>query len=95
VSWESIRRRRPTTQIEDDSAGLETPRVAERLDLEHALQRLPDTFRAVVVLHDVEGFGHDEIAALLGIATGTSRSHLSRARQQLRHMLASYERITK
>ena len=95
VAWEAIRRRRPTvTMTASDEPAIDPPDSAERIDLEEALRRLPDDYRAVVVLHDVEGFGHDEIAKSLGIAVGTSRSHLSRARRSLRAMLCSYERIS-
>jgi RNA polymerase sigma factor (sigma-70 family) len=96
VAWETIRRRRPSVELTThDEPMVDPPDSAERLDLEQALQRLPDEYRTVVVLHDVEGFGHDEIAETLGIAVGTSRSHLSRARKSLRAMLDSYERILK
>jgi RNA polymerase sigma factor (sigma-70 family) len=96
VAWEVIRRRHSTDPIRpDDEPAVDPPDSAERLDLEDALRRLPDDQRAVVVLHDVEGYGHDEIAASLGVAIGTSRSHLSRARRALRAMLCSYERIVK
>jgi len=61
--------------------------VATVVDLERALERLPDHQRVVVVLHDVEGFTHDEIAQQLGIAPGTSKATLSRARQTLRQFL--------
>jgi RNA polymerase sigma factor (sigma-70 family) len=57
------------------------------IDLERALSQLPDHQRAVVVLHDVEGFTHEEIARHLGIAVGTSKSTLSRARTTLRRLL--------
>jgi RNA polymerase sigma-70 factor (ECF subfamily) len=57
--------------------------VEERMDLEQALARLPEQVRIVVVLHDVEGFTHDEIAAMTGVAAGTVRSQLSRARKTL------------
>ena len=54
------------------------------LDLERAIAQLPDRCRAVLVLHDVEGYTHTEIAARLDIAVGTSKSHLFHARRQLR-----------
>jgi RNA polymerase sigma-70 factor, ECF subfamily len=60
---------------------------ASAIDLERALARLPSHQRAVVVLHDVEGFTHEEIAQQLGVAVGTSKATLSRARSALRHML--------
>ena len=57
------------------------------LDLEAAIASLPDGARMVFVLHDVEGYGHEEIATLSGIATGTSKAQLFRARRLLRERL--------
>lgn len=57
------------------------------MDLEAAIVALPPRYRAVLVLHDVEGFTHDEIAEMLGIAQGTSKSQLARARARLRDVL--------
>jgi RNA polymerase sigma-70 factor, ECF subfamily len=54
------------------------------IDLERLLARLPDQHRTVVVLHDLEGFTHEEIGAHLGIAAGTSKATLFRARAALR-----------
>jgi RNA polymerase sigma-70 factor (ECF subfamily) len=68
-------------------AGGREPDVALQLDLERAIATLPTQARAVFVLHDVEGVPHDEIASQLGIATGTARAHLFRARRLLREML--------
>jgi RNA polymerase sigma-70 factor (ECF subfamily) len=62
--------------------------VLDRLDLERALAALPDGARTVFVLHEVEGCDHQEIASLLGISDGTSKSQLHRARMRLRHLLA-------
>lgn len=59
-----------------------------RLDLERAVARLPEGYREVLVLHDIEGYTHEEIADHLGIATGTSKSQLSRARDSVRRWLA-------
>ena len=61
----------------------------EALDLDAALARLPAVSRAVVWLHDVEGFTHKEIAALMGRTESFSKSQLSRAYQRLRPMLAA------
>jgi RNA polymerase sigma-70 factor (ECF subfamily) len=58
-----------------------------RLDLERAVAALPPGARRVLVLHDIEGFEHAEIAELLGIAEGTSKAQLFRARRLLREML--------
>jgi RNA polymerase sigma-70 factor (ECF subfamily) len=53
-----------------------------------AMDRLPDGYRRVLVLHDVEGMKHDEIAERLGIATGTSKSQLHKARARMREFLS-------
>ena len=58
-----------------------------RLDLERAIAQLPDGYRAAFVLHDVEGYEHREVAALLGIAVGTSKSQVHKARLRLRAIL--------
>lgn len=63
------------------------PSAGEHLDLENALTRLPQGARQVFVLHDMEGFGHAEVGKLLGIAEGTSKAQLFRARRMLREML--------
>lgn len=59
----------------------------DRIDLERAIARLPEGYRRVFVLHDVEGFTHVEIGRLIGIEAGTSKSQLSHARRHLRAML--------
>jgi RNA polymerase sigma-70 factor (ECF subfamily) len=65
-----------------------TPRLrADRLDLERAIARLPAGYRAAFVLHDVEGFEHREVAAILGIAEGTSKSQVHKARMKIREYL--------
>ncbi|HEU5171135.1 MAG TPA: sigma-70 family RNA polymerase sigma factor [Gemmatimonadales bacterium] len=58
-----------------------------RIDLERALARLPAGYREVVVLHELEGYTHEQIAELLGIDPGTSKSQLHRARQRLRALI--------
>jgi RNA polymerase sigma-70 factor (ECF subfamily) len=57
------------------------------LDFEAAVQRLPSGAREIFMLHDVEGYRHDEIAQMLGLAVGTSKSQLHRARMALRRYL--------
>ena len=59
------------------------------LDFEAAMQRLPPGMRQIFVLHDIEGYKHDEIAAMLGIAQGTSKSQLHRVRMILRKYLSA------
>jgi RNA polymerase sigma-70 factor (ECF subfamily) len=61
------------------------------LDLERLVARLPPRARAVLVLHDVEGWKHAEIGAALGMAVGSSKAQLHRARGLLRVMLGSAE----
>ncbi len=67
-----------------DSAGM---RTALGIDLERAVASLPPRARAVLVLHDVEGWKHDEIATELGMAVGSSKAQLHRARRLLRDRL--------
>jgi len=65
-----------------------SPRDAgARIDLERALELLPQGFRTVLVLHDVEGFTHREIGDRLGITDGTSKSQLHGARKAMRRLL--------
>jgi RNA polymerase sigma-70 factor (ECF subfamily) len=76
----------------DDDAVIDTlssrdPSPELSLDFEAAMQRLPPGMRQIFVLHDIEGYKHDEIAAMLGIAQGTSKSQLHRVRMVLRKYL--------
>jgi RNA polymerase sigma factor (sigma-70 family) len=71
------------------AAGGEVPFcAAERGDLERAVSELPPRARAVLVLHDVEGWKHEEISAELGMAVGSSKAQLHRARGLLRRALS-------
>lgn len=63
------------------------PLHAERMDLEAAIATLPPGARRVFVLHDVEGYKHEEIAELLGVTSGGSKAQLHRARLLLREAL--------
>jgi RNA polymerase sigma-70 factor (ECF subfamily) len=89
----SRRRRRDREAVDDGFAIVPDPRpqrdAAAKIDLEKAIAQLPDQARMVFVLHDVEGYQHREIGRLLGIATGTSKAHLHRARRLLREVLES------
>jgi len=58
------------------------------MDLDAAIAELPDGARTIFVLHDVEGYRHEEIATMLGISSGTSKSQLHRARHTLRALLS-------
>jgi RNA polymerase sigma-70 factor (ECF subfamily) len=70
-----------------DAPGAAQPEPGAALDLERALATLPPGARAVFVLHDVEGWRHDEIADRTGIAVGTSKAQLHRARRLLQEAL--------
>jgi RNA polymerase sigma-70 factor (ECF subfamily) len=76
------------TEVLDDTSAQLTSGPASTIDLERALAALPDHQRIVVVLHDIEGFTHEEIGAHLGVAEGTSKATLSRARHALRLSLS-------
>jgi RNA polymerase sigma factor (sigma-70 family) len=71
-----------------DSAGV---RTALGIDLERAVASLPPRARAVLVLHDVDGWKHEEIATQLGMAVGSSKAQLHRARRLLRARLGDAE----
>ncbi len=58
--------------------------------LTRAIDALPEGYRTVFVMHDVEGYTHEEIAAALGIQSGTSKAQLSRARAKLRGELSDF-----
>ena len=71
-----------------DNAQARSVTVAERVDLEAAIARLPEGARRIFVLHDVEGYTHDEIGSFLGITSGGSKAQLHRARMLLREALS-------
>ena len=73
------------TALETVPSRRTTPEIS--MDFEAAIARLPEGARQVFVLHDVEGYRHEEIAEMLGLATGTSKSQLHRARMALRRHL--------
>jgi RNA polymerase sigma-70 factor, ECF subfamily len=87
----SRRRRTSHEMATDDLASLERPEKAKApeagVDLERALATLPPGARAVFVLHDVEGYKHEEISNMTGMAEGTSKAQLHRARRLLRERL--------
>ena len=78
------------TDVEEDSASVEmdTDRSFLAASIEEAMAKLSPGARAVFVLHDVEGFTHEEIARDLGITAGGSKSQLFKARAKLRKLLA-------
>ena len=82
-----------TDPLDDDPGSYEPGRrglaeqTVSKIDLERALARLPEGCRAAFVLHDVEGLEHREVAVALGIAEGTSKSQVHKARLRLRALL--------
>jgi RNA polymerase sigma-70 factor, ECF subfamily len=83
------------TDTLDDEPGLSdatsrglADRTVARMDLERALTKLPEGCRAAFVLHDIEGLEHREVADVLGIAEGTSKSQVHKARLRLRALLS-------
>ena len=89
--WRSAKRE--ALRMIDDPDGLELGALAAPPDLDTAMDvavataKLPGGARIVFVLHDIEGYSHDEIATMTGIAAGTSRAQLFRARRALARML--------
>lgn len=80
----SERRRRVETEIPLERARARKDSAEIRLDFDVAIEQLPDGAREVFVLHDVEGYKHREIAEMVGITAGTSKSQLHRARMLMR-----------
>jgi len=77
----------------DGVSGGDGRREAEpdlKVRLRRAIDALPEGYRTVFVMHDVEGYTHEEIGAALGVETGTSKAQLSRARAKLREALADF-----
>ena len=80
-----------TTGIVGDALATAPPARVEPIDLARAIDDLPDGYRRVLVLHDVEGYTHEEIGRLLGVEAGTSKSQLHRARARVRARLVAAE----
>jgi RNA polymerase sigma-70 factor (ECF subfamily) len=70
-----------------DAVAGRPPALEMSMDFEEAMGQLPDGARQVFVLHDIEGYRHEEIADMLGIVPGTSKSQLHHARMALRRHL--------
>ena len=78
----------PTDDLDAVAQPLSTPHPGTALDLEKAIAALPTGARNVLVLHDVHGFEHAEIAAALGVAVGTCKAQLHRARKLVKEALS-------
>ena len=66
----------------------------DRVNLERAIERLPPGYRTIFVLHDMEGYEHNEIAAMMGCSIGNSKSQLHKARMKLRDLLRTPQAVT-
>src|ERR1700730_13635946 len=64
----------------------------DRVNLERAVEQLPPGYRSIFVLHDVQGYEHNEIAAIMHCSIGNSKSQLHKARMRLRQLLQETER---
>jgi RNA polymerase sigma-70 factor (ECF subfamily) len=76
-------------KVEPGSEDSSRMAVVDRIAIDKAVSQLPPGYRAVFVLHDVEGREHEEVARLLGCSVGTSKSQLHKARMKLRTLLKS------
>ncbi len=80
-----LKRERPLPEVV--SAPMLSKDALLQRRLEWALDQLPDGMRQVIILHDVEGYTHEEIGELLGVTSGTSKSQLFKARMKMRALL--------
>ena len=87
VCRQHARQRTEPIELHEAVVSQRVHREISRIDLERAIAQLPDGYREVLILHDVEGYTHDEIGNLMGIRNGTSKSQLSRARRAMRSWL--------
>jgi RNA polymerase sigma-70 factor (ECF subfamily) len=94
ASLEHLRKksRRSELSIGEMEFHSRAPSTDDQLDLDWAIAKLPVGCRTVLVLHDVEGYTHTEIAGQLGIAEGTSKAQLFKARRTMRTLLTKQER---
>lgn len=88
---QNLRKNRPYSELAPEMR-VTSPYDSEIMDLQQAILSLPMGYREVIVMHDLEGFKHREIAEILNIKEGTSKSQLFMARQQMRKFLTDYSR---
>jgi RNA polymerase sigma-70 factor (ECF subfamily) len=91
IALNSYRDHRPNIETRAEAEEFEAKRddMDVSLDLEASIRRLPDRCREIFVLHDIEGYTHEEISRLLNIKNGTSKSQLFEARKKLREWLST------
>ncbi|MBD0373006.1 MAG: RNA polymerase sigma factor, partial [Pyrinomonadaceae bacterium] len=78
---------RTLEDIYPGAAGQFLNHTLDRVMLDKAIRQLPPCKRSILLLHDVEGYSHEEIAEMLGCTSGTSKSQLHKARMKLRSLL--------
>ena len=74
-------------QVVSGSTDPRKMQIVDKIALENAIDQLPDGYKKVFVLHDIEGYEHEEVAKILGCSVGTSKSQLHKARLKLRKLL--------
>lgn len=74
-------------QIVSGTANPHKMQIVDKIALDNAIEQLPEGYKNVFVLHDVEGFEHEEVARILGCSVGTSKSQLHKARLKLQKLL--------
>jgi len=74
-------------QMVSGTANPDRMRIVDKIALDNAIEQLPTGYKNVFVLHDVEGFEHEEVARILGCSVGTSKSQLHKARLKLQKLL--------
>src|SRR5256714_862442 len=74
-------------QVVSGTANPQKMRIVDKIALDNAIAQLPEGYKNVFVLHDVEGFEHEEVARILGCSVGTSKSQLHKARLKLQKLL--------
>jgi len=90
---EKMRSAEPIAEFPIDTIVLRSSPTDWNIDLERAIATLPTGYRSVLILHDIEGYTHEEIGKLLGVEPGTSKSQLSNARKMIRnHFLTNLEK---
>ena len=89
IRKEETRRKRVAPMPRHLAAPVEERDVLLRKRLQWALDQLPPKMRQVLILHEVEGYSHEEIGELMSIATGTSKSQLFKARAKMRELLTT------
>ncbi len=89
-----VQRQRKRERTLEERPYLTSPATTVEPDLESrlkdAIDRLPELYRTVFLMYDLEGYSHNEIATALDVAEGTSKARLSRARAKLRDMLGDF-----